>query len=125
MKSASSSSVAKTPLVLCVDDSDVALRVRKVLLADAGYNVLIATSGEEGLELFKRHSVDLVIADHFLTGKTGTEFAKEMKTLKPEVPVLLFSGAQERPDGTEFADEFLSKGQPPRALLEVVARLLA
>ena len=80
------------PVILCVDDAEIALRVRKLLLTIAGYEVVTAASGEEGLELFKRDAVDLVIADHFLTDKTGTEIAREMKTIKPHVPILIEIG---------------------------------
>ena len=34
------------PLILCIDDADVALRVRKILLGTEGYNVLTASSGK-------------------------------------------------------------------------------
>ena len=50
-----------------------------LLLRSAGYSVLTASSGEEGLELFKQNPVDLVIADHFLSDKSGAEIAVEMK----------------------------------------------
>jgi CheY-like chemotaxis protein len=59
----------RLPFILCIDDAEVALRVRKLLLASAGYNVLTASSGEEGLELFKHNPIELVIADHFLSDK--------------------------------------------------------
>lgn len=116
--------VPKLPLVLCIDDAEVALRVRKLLLASAGYLVLTAASGEEGLELFKQHPVDLVIADHFLSDKTGVETAGEMKQLKSEVPILIVSAASEEPAGIEFADGFLSKGEGPDVLLDTIANLL-
>ena len=125
MNSASSSTAAKPPLILCIDDADIALRVRKLLLGSEGYNVLTAKSGEEGLELFKQNPVELVIADHFLSAKTGTEIAREMKALKPEVPILIISAAMEKPDGLEFADGFLAKGEPPNVLLDTIAHLLA
>jgi CheY-like chemotaxis protein len=112
------------PLLLCIDDAEVALRVRKLILADAGYRVLTALSGEEGLDLFKGNAVDLVIADHFLSDKTGVEIAAEMKELKPEVPILIVSAAAEAPSGLEFLDGFLSKGEGPDALLDAIARLL-
>jgi CheY-like chemotaxis protein len=112
------------PTILCIDDAEIALRVRKLLLTIAGYEVLTAASGEEGLELFKRDPIDLVIADHFLTGKTGTEIASEMKTIKPHVPILIVSAASDTPEGIEFADGFLPKGESPEALLEAIARLL-
>jgi CheY-like chemotaxis protein len=72
---------------LCIDDAEVTLRIRKLLLASAGYAVLTASSGEEGLEIFKQSTVDLVIADHFLSDKSGAEIAAEMKALKPQVPI--------------------------------------
>jgi len=112
------------PLVLCIDDAEIALRVRKLLLANAGYRVLTAASGEEGLELFKENPVELVIADHFLSNKSGLEIAAEMKELKPEVPILIVSAAAEPPPGMEFSDGFLSKGEGPDALLYTIADML-
>lgn len=112
------------PLVLCIDDAEVALRVRKLLLTSAGYAVLTAASGEEGLEVFKNSAVDVVIADHFLSDKSGAEIAAEMKALKPQVPILIVSAAEEPPAGLEFADGFLSKMDGPDALLERIALLL-
>ena len=125
MKSASSPTAAQPALILCIDDADIALRVRKLLLASEGYNVLTARTGEDGLELFKQNPVSLVIADHFLTAKTGTEIAREMKELKPEVPILIMSAAIQKPPGMEFADGFLAKGEPPEVLFDTIAHLLA
>ena len=119
-----STSAKVLPLILCIDDDDIALRVRRLLLAVAGYNVLTASSGEAGLEVLKQNPVDLVIADHFLSAKTGTETAREMKALKPKTPILIVSGTDERPSGIEFADGFLSKGEAPEVFLETIARLL-
>ena len=125
MNPASSSTPAESSLVLCIDDGDIALHVRQMLLTSAGYLVLTAKSGEVGLELFKKYPVELVVADHFLSGKTGTEIAKEMNSMKPDVPILIFSGAIDRPEGLEFADGFLTKCEPPEVLLHTVALLLA
>lgn len=114
----------KRPVILCIDDAEVALRIRELLLSSAGYEVLTAVSGEEGLELFRQNSIDLVIADHFLSDKSGAEIAADMKKIKPEVPILIVSAASEAPKGLEFADGFLSKGDGPDALLDSIARLL-
>ncbi len=71
------SQVSERPVILCIDDAEVALQVRKLLLpGEPDYSVITAASGEEGLELFKQNSVDLVIADHFLSDKTGVETAR-------------------------------------------------
>jgi CheY-like chemotaxis protein len=125
MYSVPSSIAAKHPLILCIDDADIALRVRKLLLGHEGYNVLTASSGEDGLEVFKQNLIELVIADHFLSGKTGVEIAREMKELKPEVPILIISAAMEKPDGLEFVDGFLAKGESPNILLDTIAQLLS
>jgi CheY-like chemotaxis protein len=121
MKNSSSAALA---VILCIDDNDLALRVRKLVLANAGYSVLTASSGESGLELFQQNRIDLVIADHFLSAKTGTEIAREMKEQKPEVPILIVSASAEKPSGLEFADGFLAKGEAPDLLLNTIARLL-
>jgi len=120
----SSSAEPELPLILCIDDDDIALRVRKLMLGSAGYNILTASSGEDGLEVLKQEPVDLVIADHFLSAKTGTEIAREMKELKPEVPILIVSAAAEKPSGLEFADGFVPKGESPNVLLGAIASLL-
>jgi CheY-like chemotaxis protein len=120
----SSSANPKLPLILCIDDDDLSLRVRKLMLGSAGYNILTASSGEVGLDVLKQNPVDLVIADHFLSAKTGTEIAREMKELKPEVPILIVSAAAEQPSGLEFADGFIPKGEAPDVLLGAIARLL-
>ncbi len=124
MNSAPSIPAGKPPLILCIDDAEVALRVRKILLSYEGYNVITAASAEEGLDLFKRYPIELVIADHFLSGKSGTEIAKEMRALKPRVPILIISGALEKPDGLEFTDGFLAKSETPEILLDTIAHLL-
>ena len=66
---------SKRPRLLCVDDAEIALQIRKVIFQRAGYDVSTATSGECALEIFKAEPIDLVIADHFLSEKTGTEIA--------------------------------------------------
>ena len=112
------------PVLLCIDDDEVALRVRKLLLGSTGYEVLVAASGEAGLDILKENPVDLVISDHFLSAKTGTEIAREMKELKPNVPILIVSASAEEPAGLEFADRFLSKGEAPDVLLATIASML-
>lgn len=120
-----SSTTSGFPLILCIDDDDISLRVGKLLLASVGFNVLTANSGEDGLELFKHNLIELVIADHFLSDRTGAEIAKQMKQLKPGVPILILSAAVEKADDLESADAFVAKGEPPQLVLDTIAHLLA
>jgi CheY-like chemotaxis protein len=50
----SASRAAQPPLILCIDDTDIALRVKKLLLDSVGYKVLTAQSAEDGFELSSR-----------------------------------------------------------------------
>jgi|SRR5689334_21738695 len=110
--------------ILCIDDYVSAGVIRKAMLELQGYRVLMAESGEEGLEIVRTEPVDLVLSDHYLQGKTGAEIAREMKVLRPELPIVLLSGAVECPEGAEYADAFLCKAEPPNILFETVSRLL-
>ena|SRR5437763_7447696 len=110
--------------ILCVDDAEIALQVRKLIFQQAGYDVTTSRSGEEALEIFKAQPIDMVISDHFLSEKTGTEIAREMKELHPHVPILIVSAAAEKPAGLEFADGFVAKGEAPQNLLRTIASLL-
>ena len=78
-------------LVLCVDDEVVGLSVRKTLLEYAGYKVLTAANGPEGLLLLQREPVDAVVLDYFMPGMHGPEVALQMREAKPDVPILLLS----------------------------------
>ena len=51
--------------------------------------------------------------------------AREMKELKPRVPILIVSGTVEEPSELEFTDGFPSKGEAPDILLDTIARLLS
>jgi two-component system response regulator CpxR len=112
------------PTILCLDDEEPALHLRRLVLESAGYRVLAATEVPAAMELFRENHVDLVIADHLLRGATGGQVAQQMKRVKPEVPIMIFSGLAETPEGAESADAFVSKGQNPTDLLKHVANLL-
>ena len=49
--------------ILCVDDNEQALSIRKILLETRGYRVIACNSGEMALEAFRRGGVDLVLTD--------------------------------------------------------------
>jgi len=114
----------RKPVLLCVDDNGRALSIRKLVLESAGYTVLTAESTDIALQLFTESTVDLVLSDYLLPGKTGTQLAAEMKKVKPEVPIVIFSGVTEIPEGIGNADIFLSKTETPAVVLATVAKLL-
>jgi PAS domain S-box-containing protein len=113
----------RRPLILCIDDDAETLRIRELVVAHASYEVLTANSGDAGLSLFQSNPIDLVVADHSLTDAEGTEVARLMKALKPQVPILIASGGGQ-PPVLEFADAFVSKTDPPHVLLAAIANLI-
>jgi len=112
--------------VLCVEDEEPQLQLRKLLLESAGYQVLPAQSGKQALELFRSNSVDAVILDYFMPGMNGLVLARELKRLKPNIPIIIFSAYTSLPDeviGT--AEVWLRKAEiDPEDLLGHVRRLL-
>ena len=111
--------------ILCVDDNEQALSIRKVLLETRGYRVLTYTTGEEALERFRKGGVDLVLTDLFMPGVDGTKLIEEIKTLSPHTPAILLSGKVKIYDQDTRADVFLPKGMHlPAELLERIRLLL-
>jgi CheY-like chemotaxis protein len=116
----------KAHLVLCVDDEAVGLRVRKILLERAGYEVLTANDGYSGLELFAAQPVDAVILDYAMPGMHGGEVARQMRQAKPEVPILLLSAYVGLPEEiSSLVDVYMTKGEGAPALLETLGNLLS
>ena len=110
--------------LLCVDDNQVALDLRKQVLESFGYSVLIASDSTAALELFSSCEVDLVISDHLLQGGTGTQLAAAMKKLKPDIPIAIISGLPEAPEGMEYADLFICKVDPIPEVVQKISELL-
>ena len=112
-------------VILCVDDNDQALSVRKFVLETRGYRVLTAKNAEEAIELYDRGRVDLVISDLVMPHCNGNDLILLLKEIAPWVPAVLVSGSIKQFDPTTRADAFLPKGAcSPQELLERVRVLL-
>jgi CheY-like chemotaxis protein len=117
--------MCKKELILCVDDEENQLAVRKLVLESRGYAVLTAASGRDALALLAQHPVDLVLSDHLMPGLTGAELARQIKAQKPELPVILISAVNEIPADAANADLFMSKLDGPIAMCENISTMLA
>jgi CheY-like chemotaxis protein len=116
----------KTHLILCVDDEVVGLRVRKILLERAGYQVLTAADGQSGMELFATQPVDAVVLDYAMPGMHGGDVARQMRLTKPQVPILLLSAYVGLPDEvSSLVDVYMTKGEGAPALLDKLSNLLS
>ena len=111
--------------ILCVDDNEQSLSIRKVLLETRGYRVIACTKGEDALEIFKHGGIDLVLTDLIMPGYDGTKLIEQIKAISPQTPAILLSGKVRIYDRDTQADVFLSKGMyAPAELLERIRLLL-
>jgi len=110
--------------ILCVDDEENQLTIRKLVLEKAGYSVLTASSGHQALHLLGLHQVDLVLSDHLMPGLTGTELTRQIKARDPRLPVILISAVNEIPADAIYADLFMSKLDGPIAMCENISAVL-
>jgi CheY-like chemotaxis protein len=111
--------------ILCVDDNEQSLSIRKILLETRGYRVLAYNSGERALEAFRQGGVDLVLTDLIMPGVDGARLIAEIKTHSPQTPAVLISGRTKIYERETLADLFLPKGMyEPAELLERIRLLL-
>jgi CheY-like chemotaxis protein len=114
------------PKVLCIDDHETGLQVRRLLLETKGYEVLTAASGRQGAALLAEHAdIAAVILDYSMPGQSGEEVAKLIREQWPAVKIIMLSGYSEMPQAAmDATDAFIRKGSSPAELLEALARLV-
>jgi CheY-like chemotaxis protein len=121
----------KRGLILLIDDEPVVRTVAARALSRAGFEVLCASSGEEGLDLFqpRRDAVALVLLDMGMPGLDGPQTFARLAALRPDVRVIFSSGGELDPGlslrGPIRPAAFLPKPYTVAALLQVVEKVLA
>lgn len=113
------------PLILCIDDEELGLQIRRIVLERAGYRVVTAAGGAAGLKIFADERVDAVVLDYFMPEMHGGAVAVQMRRLRPDVPILLLSAHINLPRETiEAVDFTILKGDGPNILLAKVREVL-
>jgi PAS domain S-box-containing protein len=115
-----------TATILLIDDEAAGLLPRKLLLESAGYRVIAAHSGAQGLQIFRSEKVDAVILDYWMSGMKGTAVAAELKRINPAVPVVVLSGMSDLPgEASGIVDQWIVKGSfRAEQLLDSIVALL-
>jgi PAS domain S-box-containing protein len=115
-----------TATILCIDDEAVGQLTRRLLLESAGYRVVEAHTGEDGLRAFRSAKIDAVVLDYWMSGIKGTTVASELKRLDPEMPIVMLSGMSDLPgESAGLVDRWLIKGSHrPEQLLSSIHTLL-
>ena len=85
-------SVGAKANILVIDDEDVVRSLFKETLEESGHRVMTAQTAFEGLELVKRWDFDLVFLDLKMPGMDGAELFRQIKTVKPQLPVTIITG---------------------------------
>jgi DNA-binding response OmpR family regulator len=112
--------------ILIVEDEHAVARGIQYALQQEGYDVSLARSGEEGLEMATRTAPDLVLLDVRLPGMDGFEVLRRLRSAGTKSPVLMLTARDEEVDkviGLELgADDYLTK---PFGLRELMSRIKA
>lgn len=78
--------------ILIIDDNDEFRAVFREMLEKAGYGVIEASNGNEGIKLYRQSPTDIVITDIVMPGKEGMETMVELKREFPDVKLIAMSG---------------------------------
>ena len=112
--------------ILVIDDEKSQREILRDILADAGYSVVIAQNGDEGLEYATRDNFDLILTDLKMPGKDGLDVLKSVRDFNPEIQVIIMTafgtipGAVNAIKGGAF--DYLTKPFKKEELLHVVRR---
>ena len=112
--------------ILCVDDEEAALSLRRRVLEKAGYRVFTALTGREGIEIFRYQPIDVVILDYWMADMDGLDVAAVLKGINTKTPIIMLSGYIAILDeALGKVDLWLRKGEiDPEQLLIAVVHLL-
>jgi two-component system response regulator CpxR len=111
--------------ILCIDDDERSLSIRKVLLQTRGYRVVTSTDPQHALQLVRDGGIDLVLTDLMMPKLSGAKLIDQIKAISPHTPALLFSGSVNCCAEDTLADGWLPKGEfAPLELLERIRVLL-
>jgi CheY-like chemotaxis protein len=86
--------------ILVIDDEQGIRDLLDTLLRRKGYDVILAASGQKGLELFRRERPDVIVLDLKMPGMDGLTVLRQIRNLDPKKPVIVLTGA-----GTAEAEE--------------------
>ncbi len=78
--------------ILVIDDEDSVRKILYQMLKAKGYEVVVASNGEEGIERFKEEPFDLVFTDLGMPKMSGWEVGRALKGINPKVPIALITG---------------------------------
>ena len=79
--------------ILVIDDEQGIRNLLDTLLSRKGYEVILASNGQKGLELFRRERPDVVVLDLKMPEMNGLTVLQQVRQLNPVQPVVILTGA--------------------------------
>ena len=116
--------------ILLIDDNALTRSVLRNILREGGYQMVReASEAEAGLALMRHFLPDVICLDVNMPGKSGIELLRELKTEKPQTPVLMIT-ASSQPETVEAcaragADGYLIKPFSTETLVKTIEAALA
>jgi two-component system, OmpR family, response regulator CpxR len=95
--------------ILCVDEDERSLSIRKVMLETRGYRVIVCSDPGRAVDVMKAGGIDLVLADLVMPKIGGAKLIDQLKAISPCTPAIVFSSAASACSDDTLADVFLSK----------------
>jgi PAS domain S-box-containing protein len=117
-------------LILVIDDEDVVRTVARQVLEQAGFSVLTAADGREGVECYTKNQgeICLVLLDVTMPGMNGEESLRMLRDIRADIPVLLSSGFDEQEITGRFGGlgpgGFIQKPYRPEELVAAVRAVM-
>ncbi|MFQ5872311.1 MAG: response regulator [Dehalococcoidia bacterium] len=108
-----------------IEDDESVGKTTCRLLERLGCDTLWLSNGEDGLREVRERPVDLVLVDFGLPGRNGVSIAESMRALKPDIPIVLFSGWPVELDQTMLRRAGIHKALGKPVTKEELEQLLA
>jgi DNA-binding response OmpR family regulator len=100
--------------ILAVDDDEKIRGLLHVMLRRKGHHVITASSGQPGIDLFRRERPHVTILDFEMPDMDGLAVLREIRAIDPQAPVIMLTGAgtdERKRQARELGvTEFLAKG---------------
>ncbi|HEX9284053.1 MAG TPA: response regulator, partial [Nitrospirales bacterium] len=114
--------------ILVVDDEQMICDLLRSVFSAHGHEVLTATSGRQGLELFRERRPRFTLLDLLMLEMDGLEVLKQIREIDPEAGVIMLTGG-----GTDALEararemgvtDFLRKGLPLEVLIKTIEKAI-
>jgi signal transduction histidine kinase len=103
--------------VLIVDDDALIAEGTAAIVEDLGHTPVQVLSGLSALDVLRADAdIDIVVTDHAMPTMTGTELARQIRQLRPDLPIILATGYAELPNGEDPGLPRLGKPYKPEEL---------